>query len=198
MARVLFIDNFDSFTYNLVDEFKKRGADVDVYRNNVSLKHFETVIDRQKPDLVVISPGPSTPGEAGNCVPFIKKYRGSLPIFGVCLGEQSIIEALGGTVGKSIETLHGKASSIHHDGEGLFAGLDNPFSAGRYHSLSGQEIPDELEVTARTSSDVVMGIRHCSQNMAGIQFHPESILTPVGGQIIHNALSLVDDTPRES
>ncbi len=195
MADILFIDNFDSFTYNLVDEFKKRGANVDVFRNNVPLDHVSSVIGETDPDLVVLSPGPSTPEHAGNCVPLIQRHMNEVPIFGVCLGEQSIIEALGGTVGKSIETLHGKASSIHHDGKGLFNGLDNPFSAGRYHSLSGQNIPDELEISARTPSDVVMGIRHRTEDLVGIQFHPESILTPAGGRIIENALSLVASTP---
>jgi len=197
MTNILFIDNFDSFTYNLVDEFRKRGAAVDVFRNNVPLDHVSSVIEDTAPDLVVLSPGPSTPEDAGNCVPLIQRHRGEIPIFGVCLGEQSIIEALGGTVGKSIETLHGKASAIHHDGKGLFDGLDNPFSAGRYHSLSGQDIPDELEISARTPSDVVMGIRHRTEALVGIQFHPESILTPAGGRIIENALSTVASTPRE-
>jgi anthranilate synthase component 2 len=194
MSKILFIDNFDSFTYNLVDEFRKRGCDVDVYRNNVPLSRINEVVNEERPDLMVLSPGPSTPSSAGNCLQLVQDYKEVLPIFGVCLGEQAIIEALGGKVGKSIETLHGKASTVHHDQEGIFKGLENPLSAGRYHSLSGQEIPEELVVTARTDSDVVMGIRHRSLQLTGIQFHPESILTPAGGQIIENVLSMTAQT----
>ncbi len=191
MSDILFIDNFDSFTYNLVDEFKKRERTVDVYRNNVSLQTIDRVVEEDQPELLVLSPGPSTPSSAGQCVDIVQRYRNDLPIFGVCLGEQTIIEAFGGKVGKSIETLHGKASNVYHDQKGIFDGLETPFSAGRYHSLSGQEIPDELEVTARTDSDVIMGIRHRVLNITGIQFHPESILTPSGRKIIENVLTMV-------
>src|SRR3989344_3260546 len=189
--RVLFIDNFDSFTYNLVDEFEKRGCIVEVYRNNVPMKKIDEIAARFKPELIVVSPGPSTPAKAGNSIAVIKKFAGKVPVLGVCLGEQAVIEAFGGVVGKAVETIHGKASLVSHDGKGIFKGLGNPFQVGRYHSLSGQKIPGELVVSARSESGVVMGIRHKKYFVEGVQFHPESILTPEGGKIIENVLAMV-------
>ena len=191
MIKVLFIDNFDSFTFNLVDEFEKRGCEVVVYRNNSPMKKIEDVVKKFKPGLIVISPGPSTPKEAGNTIPIIKEYAGKLPIFGVCLGLQASVEALGGKVEKCFETVHGKPSKIHHDGKGIFKGLANPFQAGRYHSLIGVEIPYCLEVSARTTGKrLVMAVRHKEFPIFGVQFHPESILTPTGGSIIENVIEM--------
>ncbi len=184
---VLFIDNFDSFTYNLVDEFAKRGCKVLVYRNNTPLEKINQVVKDFMPRLIVISPGPSSPGEAGNSVQLIKEYKGILPIFGVCLGHQCIVEAFGGEVGRASEVVHGKPSPIEHDGKGLFNGLENPFQAGRYHSLTGLNIPSCLEVSAN-SNGVVMGVRHKKYFIEGVQFHPESILTREGGKIIENLI----------
>ena len=189
--RVLFIDSFDSFTYNLVDEFEKRGCGVEVYRNNVPIGKIREVVSAMKPGIILISPGPSTPKKAGNIIPIIKEFAGKVPIFGVCLGEQAIIEAFGGVVGKAVETIHGKPSMVSHDGKGIFAGLPNPFQAGRYHSLSGQKIPKELEVSAKSDSGIVMGVRHKTLFVEGVQFHPESILTPEGGRIVENVIRMV-------
>jgi anthranilate synthase component 2 len=188
--RVLFIDNFDSFTYNLVDEFEKRGAEVKVFRNNVSMELIDDAVQRFTPQLIVVSPGPASPRDAGNSMAIIERYHTQVPILGVCLGHQAIIEAFGGKVGRAPEIIHGKPSRIDHDGEGLFAGLSNPFQAGRYHSLAGLAIPPCLEVTARTESGIVMGVRHKEHPVEGVQFHPESILTPVGGLIIQNAIAI--------
>ncbi|MDP6671137.1 MAG: aminodeoxychorismate/anthranilate synthase component II [archaeon] len=189
---VLFIDNFDSFTYNLVDEFAKRGCQVRVYRNNTPLEKINQVVKDSMPRLIVISPGPSSPSEAGNSIQLIKEYAGVLPIFGVCLGHQCIVEAFGGEVGKAPEIVHGKPSSIEHDGKSIFRGLENPFQAGRYHSLTGLNIPSCLEVSAN-SERVVMGVRHKKYFIEGVQFHPESILTREGGKIIENLIAMCGD-----
>tara|TARA_Y100000310_G_scaffold345709_1_gene468602 strand:+ start:5549 stop:6142 length:594 start_codon:yes stop_codon:yes gene_type:complete len=188
---ILMIDNFDSFTYNLVDEFEKRKCKVEVYRNDVPIKTIKKIVKKMKADLIVISPGPSTPKKAGNSMKIVKEFNGKKPIFGVCLGEQSIIECLGGKVGKTFETIHGKPSLIKHNNQGIFKGLKNPFSAGRYHSLSGQKIPNELEISAKSDSGVVMGVSHKKYFLEGVQFHPESFLTPDGGKIIDNVLKMV-------
>ena len=189
-TKVLFIDNFDSFTFNLVDEFEKRGCEVLVYRNNTPMKKIAEVVMDFRPHLLVISPGPSTPKEAGNTIPIIKEYAGKLPIFGVCLGLQASVEALGGKVERCFETVHGKPSKISHDGKGIFKGLANPFQAGRYHSLHGSRISKDIEVTAKTESGVVMGIKHKKHFLVGVQFHPESIMTPEGGKIIENVIGM--------
>ncbi len=193
IKRILFIDNFDSFTYNLVDEFEKRGCKVEVYRNNVPLEQVKKVVEKFNPHLIVISPGPSSPKKAGNIIKIIREFSGKVPIFGVCLGEQAIIEAFGGVVGKAVETIHGKPSLVSHDGKGIFEGLANPFQAGRYHSLAGQKIPAQLIVSAKSESGIVMGIRHKKHFVEGVQFHPESILTPEGGKIIENVLAMVEE-----
>lgn len=189
-VRALLIDNFDSFTYNLVDELEKRGCEVDVYRNNIPMKKAREIFSARGHDLIVISPGPSTPKKAGNIIPIIREFSGKAPVFGVCLGEQAIIEAFGGVVAKAPETIHGKPSMVSHDGKGVFAGLPSPFQAGRYHSLCGTKIPAALTVSARSESGVVMGVRHKKFSVEGVQFHPESILTPEGGRIIENVLRM--------
>ena len=185
---VLMIDNFDSFTYNLVDEFEKRDVRVLVYRNDIALDELEDVVAEARPQLLVISPGPSTPARAGVCIPALRALAGRLPIFGVCLGHQAIIEAYGGRVDRAPLPVHGKASRITHDGTGLFAGLESPMAVGRYHSLVGVRMPDELTVTARCE-DLVMALAHRTLPIVGVQFHPESILTPSGGLLIENALA---------
>jgi len=188
-VNVLFIDNFDSFTYNLVDEFEKRGCNVLVYRNNVDMKIIQEVIKQFKPKLIVLSPGPSNPANAGICIPLIKTYYQQIPIMGICLGHQCIIEAMGGKVDRAHEIVHGKSSIIHHDGKTIFAGIPNNFKAGRYHSLAGIDVPYVLEISARSESNVVMAVRHKEFPLEGVQFHPESVLTPVGGKIIENMIA---------
>lgn len=187
--RVLFIDNFDSFTYNLVDEFQKRNCEVLVYRNNVDIKIIDSIMQKFKPNLIVISPGPGTPKQAGVSKEIIQNYHETIPIFGVCLGHQCIIEVFEGRIDKAVETIHGKPSKITHDNTGIFKGIENPFQAGRYHSLVGYDIPYCLEISARTlDRDLVMAVRHKEFPVIGVQFHPESILTPAGGLIIENLI----------
>ncbi len=187
---VLFIDNFDSFTYNLVDEFEKRDCKCLVYRNNVPIKKIHLIVKEFKPKLIVISPGPGKPADAGICIELVKAYKGELPIFGVCLGHQCIVEAFGGTVGKASEIVHGKSSKIKHDGKRIFTGLENPFQAARYHSLAGKKIPECLKITANSRDEKVMAVRHKKYFIEGVQFHPESILTTSGGKIIENLIAL--------
>lgn len=182
------IDNFDSFTHNLVDEFEKRNCKVFVYRNNIGMENFEKIVKKVNPKLIVISPGPSTPKDAGISINTIKHYAGKIPIFGVCLGHQCIIEAFNGIVDKAPEVLHGKPSKITHDNKTIYKSLENPLQVGRYHSLTGIKIPDELEISAKTDNNIIMGIRHKKHFIEGVQFHPESILTPTGGIIIENLL----------
>ena len=185
---ILMIDNFDSFTFNLVDEFEKRNCKVFVYRNNINFGDFKNKVNEINPKLIVISPGPSTPKDAGISIDVIKNYSHKIPIFGVCLGHQAIIEAFGGIVDKAPEVFHGKPSKIIHDNKKIYKKLGNPLQAARYHSLAGLKIPSELEVTSKTNSGVVMGVRHKKFFVEGVQFHPESILTPDGGLMIENLL----------
>ncbi|MFC1690775.1 anthranilate synthase component II [Nanoarchaeota archaeon] len=188
--RILFIDNFDSFTYNLVDEFEKRNCEVLVYRNDVDLKIIADCVKKFKPQLIVISPGPSNPKNAGNSVAIIRKYKEKIPIFGVCLGHQCIIEAFKGKVDSAPEIIHGKPSKILHGSTGIFQGLENPLQAGRYHSLCSVKITDDLKVTAETDG-IVMAIQHKDLPIYGVQFHPESILTPTGGKLIENVINIL-------
>lgn len=192
--KVLFIDNFDSFTYNLVDEFQKRNCEVLVYRNSIDMSIIDQAVKKFKPNLIVISPGPGTPKKAGISKEIIEIYHEKIPIFGVCLGHQCIIEFFGGRIDKAVETIHGKPSKITHDNMGIFKDVENPFQAGRYHSLVGYDIPYCLEISARTTDrDLIMAVRHKEFPVIGVQFHPESILTPVGGQIIENLINMVEE-----
>lgn len=194
-SRVLFIDNFDSFVYNLIDEFRKRYCNVAVYRNNVPMSIIDSVVENFKPDFIAISPGPSKPSDAGNSMEIIGKYYQDIPIFGVCLGHQCIAEVFGGKVDKSPELMHGYFSPIYHDNKTIYNGLDNPFKGGRYHSLSVHEVPESMEVSAWTetsTSKIIMGIRMKDYLVEGVQFHPESILTPQGGLIIQNLLEHIN------
>lgn len=187
--KVLFIDNFDSFTYNLVDDFCKRNCLAKVYRADIALEELRALSDEFGPDLLLISPGPGTPDTAGVTLSAIDYFKDKLPIFGVCLGFQSIVQYFGGKIGHAPEPIHGKPSRITHNQKGVFVGVENPLQAGRYHSLCAMELPDCLEQTARFEQ-IVMGVRHKELPIFGVQFHPESILTPAGGKIIENALSM--------
>jgi anthranilate synthase component II len=189
---ILMIDNYDSFTWNLVQYFGELGADMRVYRNDeIGIADIENM----KPSHIVISPGPCTPKEAGISVPTIKHFAGKIPLLGVCLGHQGIGEAFGGDVIRAKRVMHGKISAIHHRGEGVFDGLNKPFNATRYHSLviKQETLPDCLEMTAWTqnpdgSIEEIMGVRHRTLPVEGVQFHPESILTEHGHQLLKNFL----------
>jgi anthranilate synthase/aminodeoxychorismate synthase-like glutamine amidotransferase len=188
-ARILLIDNYDSFTYNLVQAFLVLGAEVDVHRNDAL--SVEAALAGTHSHLV-ISPGPGTPRDAGVSMAMIRAFAGRIPIFGVCLGHQSLVEVFGGKVVRAARLMHGKVSPVSHDGKGVFAGLPPQFSAGRYHSLIAepQSIPAVLEVTARTPEGEIMGVRHRSLAVEGVQFHPESVLTPQGPNLMANFLRL--------
>ncbi len=186
---LLLIDNYDSFTYNLYQYLCELGAAVEVVRNDqVTLDQVAAAA----PERIVISPGPCTPNEAGISVPLIRRFAGEIPILGVCLGHQCIGEAFGATIASAGEIRHGKLSAIDHNGQGVFAGLPSPFQAIRYHSLAVQPatVPDELEVTARSDSGVIMGMRHRRYAVEGIQFHPESIMTEHGKDLLRNFLAM--------
>ncbi len=185
--RLLVIDNYDSFTYNLVQYLGELGATCDVVRNDAI--EVEDV-GRRDAQAILVSPGPCTPKEAGISVETIRRYAGRLPILGVCLGHQSIAAAFGGRVVAAKELMHGKTSMIEHDGTGVFEGLPNPFEATRYHSLAVTDLPDELIVTARTEDGEIMGIRHATHTVIGVQFHPESILTGQGKALLGNFLRI--------
>ncbi len=191
MTNILLIDNFDSFTYNLVEEFVKKGCKVMVYRNNFPMEKLYEVIKKSNIRLIVISPGPGTPKQAGNSIRIVKEFKGVIPIFGVCLGHQAIVEAFGGKVDSAGEIIHGKPSKITHDGKKIYMGLEQNLKVGRYHSLAGKKIPDELEITAKSKEGVIMGVRHKKYFVEGVQFHPESIMTPSGEKMIENLINLV-------
>jgi len=186
---VLMIDNYDSFTYNLVQYLGELGQRIEVFRNDkIGLAEIETM----SPDHIVISPGPCTPKEAGISVEAIRHFAGRIPILGVCLGHQSIGEALGGNVIRAGRLMHGKTSPIHHDGRTIFTGLPSPFTATRYHSLiiERESLPGCLEISAWTAEGEIMGVRHRQYLLEGVQFHPESILTQVGHDLLRNFLKL--------
>ncbi len=187
--RLLLIDNYDSFTYNLVQAFLVLGADVLVYRNDAI-----TVEEAQDltPTHLCISPGPGTPYDAGVSMDMIRAFAGRVPVLGVCLGHQSIVEVFGGKVVRAGRLMHGKTSLVEHDGRGLFADLPQPCEVGRYHSLiaAPETLPPELTVTARTPEGEIMGVRHRDLAVAGVQFHPESILTPEGPRLLGNFLAV--------
>ena len=185
---LLMIDNYDSFTWNLVQYLGELGADVHVHRNDaITLSE----IAAWEPAQIVISPGPCTPAEAGICVPLIREFAGKIPILGVCLGHQAIGQAFGGRVVRALRVMHGKLSPVAHDGRGVFSGLPSPFAATRYHSLAIERasLPDELEVTATADDGEIMGVRHRHLDVEGVQFHPEAILSEHGHALLANFLS---------
>lgn len=193
MARILVVDNYDSFVYNLVQYLGQIGAEVDVWRNDDP--RFAEPGWTDGFDGILLSPGPGTPEDAGVCIDIVREQGGRLPIFGVCLGLQSMSVALGGVVNRAPELLHGKTSLVHHDGRGVFAGLPNPLTATRYHSLAldPATVPDDLEVSATTESGVIMAVRHRSLPIESVQFHPESVLTEGGYQMLGNWLAACGD-----
>ncbi len=184
-ASILVVDNYDSFVFNLVQYLAQLGADCEVVRNDEVGPAAVTDFDG-----VLLSPGPGAPADAGVCIDIIREMGGKVPIFGVCLGHQAIAEAFGGRVIRAPELLHGKTSLVHHDGLGVFEGLPDPFTATRYHSLAVERVnlPAELEVTAATDSGVIMGLRHRTHDVEGVQFHPESVLTEGGHRMLANWL----------
>lgn len=189
---LLMIDNYDSFTYNLVQYFGELGEDIHVFRND-KLK-IEDIV-RLNPDRIVISPGPCTPKEAGISVDVIKYFAGKIPMLGVCLGHQAIGEAFGGDIIRADRLMHGKISMIFHDGKTIFEGIPNPFEATRYHSLiiKRETLPSCLEISAETKEGEIMGVRHKEFKIEGVQFHPESILTKAGMDILKNFLKIKAD-----
>jgi anthranilate synthase/aminodeoxychorismate synthase-like glutamine amidotransferase len=187
---IVLIDNYDSFTYNLVQTMATIGADIRVFRNDaVTVDEVEAM----QPDAVVISPGPCTPKEAGISVELIRRMSGKLPVLGVCLGHQSLGVAFGATVSNARQIMHGKVSQVRHDGQGLYKGLSNPFPAGRYHSLAvlKSTLPPELFADAFSEDEEIMGMHHVSHATYGVQFHPESVLTPSGKRLLRNFLEIV-------
>ena len=187
---LLVIDNYDSFTYNLVQYLGELGETVEVRRNNrVTLDEIETSL---RPERIVISPGPGTPNDAGITLDVIARFAGKVPLLGVCLGHQAIGQAFGGNVIRAPELMHGKASEVSHDGKTIFAGITDRFLAGRYHSLivDKETLPSCLEISASTANDIIMGLRHRELKVEGVQFHPESILTSDGKQLLANFLKL--------
>lgn len=188
MADILLLDNFDSFTYNLVDQLRAFGHNVVIYRNNVPADKLIARLQQMENPVLMLSPGPGAPSEAG-CMPaLLQALRGQLPIIGICLGHQAIVEAYGGHVGQAGEILHGKASAIDHDDQGMFAGLNTPLPVARYHSLVGSNIPDGLTVNA-TYNGMVMAVRDDANRVCGFQFHPESILTSQGARLLEQTLA---------
>ncbi len=186
--RVIFVDNFDSFTWNLVDEFAKRGAEVEVWRSTVTAAHVVARAAGLGPTLIVLSPGPGTPAGAGCCIELARGAAVSrVPVFGVCLGLQAMVESFGGIVSLAGAVVHGKTSKLRHDGGILFEGVPSPFPVGRYHSLAASTMPDCLKPIA-DADGIVMAVAHRTAPQLGVQFHPESILTPEGGRIIENVM----------
>ncbi len=186
---ILLLDNYDSFTYNLAQYLGELGCQVEVHRNDkISVED----IARRKPEKIVISPGPCTPQEAGISVELVERLAGKFPILGVCLGHQAIGAAFGGKIVRAPRLFHGKTSEIHHDGKSIFRRLPEPFTATRYHSLivERESLPRELSITAETSDGIIMGFRHRRHKIEGVQFHPESVLTTFGKQLLQNFLSM--------
>jgi anthranilate synthase/aminodeoxychorismate synthase-like glutamine amidotransferase len=191
-ATVLLIDNYDSFTYNLVQSFLVLGARVEVFRNDqISIQEAQSL----NPTHLVISPGPGRPDDAGVSLQMLAAFEGQLPILGVCLGHQSLVQHFGGKIISAARLMHGKTSQIEHDGQSLFSGLSQPCEVGRYHSLAVDRelIPETLEVTSRTTGGEIMGVRHKRLPIEGVQFHPESVLTPEGDKLLDNFLKLEPD-----
>ena len=193
MANILFLDNFDSFTYNLVDQFRVLGHQVKVYRNDCDLEQLVQTALNTPNTVLALSPGPGTPQEAGILLPLLQRLKNTIPIIGICLGHQALIEAFGGKVVHAGEVLHGKVSKINHDGQAMFRDIANPMPVARYHSLMGSELPDELIVNADYNG-IVMAIRHRNLPICGFQFHPESILTVQGSKLLEQSVEWLLNT----
>ncbi|QLE85941.1 aminodeoxychorismate/anthranilate synthase component II [Shewanella sp. Scap07] len=196
--KLYLLDNFDSFTYNLVDQFRSLGYQVVIYRNDVDAAFIaDKLLNEVEPAALVLSPGPGAPHEAGSLMPLLKLVAGKAPILGICLGHQAIVEHFGGKVERAQTVVHGKASATHHNGQGVFAGLASPLPVARYHSLVATQVPQCLEVIATTES-MPMAVSHREYKVIGFQFHPESILTTLGSQLLTQSLAyLTDDTRKE-
>ena len=197
MANILLLDNVDSFTYNLVDQLRSGGHQVVIYRNTVSASHILSVLNNMDSPILVLSPGPGKPSEAGSMPEVLQQVKGKIPVIGICLGHQAIVEAYGGTVSAAGEILHGKSSNATHDELAMFANLENPISVARYHSLVGSQIPSSLTICAQ-SNGMVMAVRNDSDRVCGFQFHPESILTTTGKQLLENTVAWALSTPNEN
>lgn len=194
MANILLLDNVDSFTYNLVDQLRSGGHNVVIYRNTVSATHILAVLNNMESPLLVLSPGPGKPSDAGSMPEVLNQVISKIPVIGICLGHQAIIEAYGGHVSAAGEILHGKSSMATHDQQAMFEGLENPISVARYHSLVGSQIPEKLTICAQ-SNGMVMAVRNDDDRICGFQFHPESILTAQGAILLEKTVAWALSTP---
>jgi len=186
-VRIVFVDNFDSFTFNLVDEFARRGCEVEVWRNTASATHILGRAESASSSMIMLSPGPGRPADAGCCPQLVRLAAGRVPVFGVCLGHQVLLEAFGGVIEQAQTMVHGRASHVTHRGDPLFEGIPSPFAVGRYHSLASHSPTPAMQSLAWADS-IVMATRHRRYPLFGVQFHPESVLTPQGGRLIDNVL----------
>ncbi|NVC93909.1 aminodeoxychorismate/anthranilate synthase component II [Vibrio natriegens] len=187
MANIVFIDNFDSFTYNLVDQFRSLGHSVTIYRNNISAETIEHAVNELENPVVLLSPGPGAPSEAGSMPDLIQRMKGKVPMIGICLGHQAIVEAYGGTVAGAGEIIHGKVSMMEHDNHATYAKLPSPLAIARYHSLVATSVPETLTITAEVDG-LTMSVVHEQDKVCGFQFHPESIMTTYGATLLANAI----------
>ncbi|MDV6251804.1 aminodeoxychorismate/anthranilate synthase component II [Vibrio sp. EA2] len=187
MANIVFIDNFDSFTYNLVDQFRSLGHSVTIYRNNIAAENIEHAVNELENPVVLLSPGPGAPSEAGSMPDLIQRMKGKVPMIGICLGHQAIVEAYGGTVAGAGEIIHGKVSMMEHDKHATYANLPSPLAIARYHSLVATSVPETLTITAEVDG-LTMSVVHEQDKVCGFQFHPESIMTTYGATLLANAI----------
>ncbi|MEE3879904.1 aminodeoxychorismate/anthranilate synthase component II [Vibrio sp. YYF0003] len=187
MANIVFIDNFDSFTYNLVDQFRSLGHSVTIYRNNIAAENIEHAVNELENPVVLLSPGPGAPSEAGSMPDLIQRMKGKVPMIGICLGHQAIVEAYGGTVAGAGEIIHGKVSMMEHDNHATYANLPSPLAIARYHSLVATNVPETLTITAEVDG-LTMSVVHEQDKVCGFQFHPESIMTTYGATLLANAI----------
>ena len=194
---ILMIDNYDSFVYNLVQYFKELDEDIAVERNDeITIDDIKTL----NPEIIVLSPGPCSPNEAGICIDVVNNFKGKIPILGICLGHQTIGQVFDSKIVKAIEPVHGKVHSITHDGKGVFTNIKSPLNVTRYHSLvvDSKTLPDEIEITARTKEGEIMGLRHKKYMIEGVQFHPEAVLTECGHEILRNFITLARERIKEN
>ncbi len=197
MANIIFVDNFDSFTYNLVDQFRSLGHSVTIYRNNISAERIEQAVNELENPVVLLSPGPGTPSEAGSMPELIQRIKGKVPMIGICLGHQAIVEAYGGTVSGAGEIVHGKVSMMEHQNHAPYVNLPSPLAIARYHSLGANKVPEELTITAEVDG-LTMSVVHEQDKVCGFQFHPESIMTTYGATLLTNAIEWALDKNSES